>query len=79
MEQTHVGVAAPEVWWYQEKRRRGCAGLYVRTWFQKRFTLFEPMTNEEQTEAERSEAGPRRVPPGQRISKAEFIAGGKTT
>lgn len=74
-EQTQTGVGMPEMWWYQEKRRRGCAGLYVRTWFEKRFTVFSPMSAEEQTEGERAEAGARKVPPGQRISKAQFLQG----
>jgi replicative DNA helicase len=75
-DQTPAGVSTPEMWWYQEKRRRGCAGIYVRTWFEKRFTVFEPMGAAEQTEGERAEAGARKVPPGQRISKAQFMQGG---
>lgn len=75
-EQFQAGVTTPEMWWYQEKRRRGCAGIFVRTWFEKRFTVFTPMSSEEQTDAERAEAGSRKVPAGQRISKEQFIRGG---
>ena len=77
-EQFQAGVNTPEMWWYQEKRRRGCAGIFVRTWFEKRFTVFTPMGNEEQTEAERAEAVNRKIPSGQRVSKEQFLGGGES-
>lgn len=74
-DQTVAGVTRPEMWWYQEKRRRGCAGIYVRTWFEKRFTRFVAMNPEERTASERAEIGARKVLPGQRVSKADFKRG----
>jgi replicative DNA helicase len=74
-DQTAAGTSMPEVWWYQEKRRRGCAGLFVRCWFQKRFTRFVEMGAEDESEAERQAAGARVVPKGQRISKDQFKKG----
>jgi replicative DNA helicase len=54
----------PEIWWFQEKRRRGgCAS--VRCWFQKRFTRFVEIGRNESDaadEAEQIRAG--RVPKG---------------
>jgi replicative DNA helicase len=39
VDQRSPTVLKPEVWWYQEKRRRGGVGI-VRTWFEKRYTRF---------------------------------------
>lgn len=71
-EQTAAGTSEPEVWWYQEKRRRGCAGVFVRCWFQKRYTRFVAVNDAEVATAERAEAAPAVVPPGQRVSKSQF-------
>jgi replicative DNA helicase len=75
-EQVTKGTPTPEVWWYQDKRRRGCAGIFVRCWFQKRFTRFVEMSSEDETEAEKKSVGVHVVPRGQRISKNEFKQGG---
>lgn len=74
-EQVAKGIGTPEVWWYQEKRRRGCAGLFARCWFQKRFTRFVEMGAEDETEAEKKAVGAQVVPKGQRISKEQFKRG----
>jgi replicative DNA helicase len=74
-EQVAAGIGTPEIWWYQEKRRRGCAGLFVRCWFQKRFTRFVEMGAEDETEGERKATAAQAVPKGQRISKLDFKKG----
>lgn len=38
-DQRNPQVLKPEVWWFQEKRRRGGVGV-VRCWFEKRYTRF---------------------------------------
>lgn len=71
-EQVAAGTSEPEVWWYQEKRRRGCAGSFVRCWFQKRYTRFVACGEEEIAAADREAAAPAVVPPGQRLSKSQW-------
>jgi replicative DNA helicase len=74
-EQVAAGISTPEVWWYQEKRRRGCAGLFTRCWFEKRFTRFAEMGSDDETEGERKAAAPQVVPKGQRMTKDQFKRG----
>lgn len=57
-------VLKPEVWWYQEKRRRGGTGA-VRCWFEKRFTRFVQVGRAEAESADREDdISGGHVPPG---------------
>jgi replicative DNA helicase len=57
-------VLKPEVWWYQEKRRRGGIGI-VRCWFEKRYTRFVQVSRNEADSADEADAaGAGLVPPG---------------
>lgn len=72
-EQTSPATLRPEVWWFQEKRRRGGIQI-VRTWFEKQYTRFVAIGQEEMTGSNKGPVpSPKDLPPGRRISKAEFM------
>lgn len=64
VDQRSPHVLKPEVWWYQEKRRRG--GVYgVRCWFEKRYTRFIEVARADAEAAEAADAAAGgSVPPG---------------
>jgi replicative DNA helicase len=71
-EQHGPDVTSPELWWFQEKRRRGGRGI-VRMRFQKNYVRFVEIGAEEQEAAERAEmAATKVVPPKRMMRKSEF-------
>lgn len=64
--QTEPGLTKLEVWWHQEKRRKGLTG-YTKTWFEKSFVRFMPLGHKQPVGAA-AEPKPR---PG-KVSKSEF-------
>jgi replicative DNA helicase len=63
----------PEIWWYQEKRRRGGVKI-VRMWFEKAFTRFAALSDADLAHAATVEAQQTgSVPRGQKVSKEQFV------
>lgn len=71
-EQVAPGTPRPEIWWFQEKRRRGAAGQHVRFWFEKRSVRFVEASAAEEADGERATLPAAVVPKGQRVSAREF-------
>lgn len=70
-DQRAPGIMKPEVWWFQEKRRRGGVG-YVRCWFEKRFTRFvEVGRHEAEAADEAQQSAMGHISPGG-IDKSKF-------
>ncbi len=64
VDQRSPTVLKPEVWWYQEKRRRGGVGI-VRCWFEKRHLRFVEVDRRQADAADqREEAAGGHVPEG---------------
>lgn len=64
-------VLKPEVWWYQEKRRRGGIGV-VRCWFEKRFTRFVQVSHVEAEAADAAEENAGGHVPTGGVDKSEW-------
>lgn len=62
-DQRSPSMLQPEVWWYQEKRRRGGIGI-VRCWFEKRFTRFKEVAKADSDAADQNESSTGHVPAG---------------
>lgn len=61
----------PEVWWFQEKRRRGGVGV-VRCWFEKRYTRFVQVARHETEAAEDREQTAGGHVPASGMDKNQF-------
>jgi replicative DNA helicase len=73
-DQTGTEVISPEVWWFQEKRRRGGRGI-VRMRFQKAYVRFVEIGAEEEAQAERVKFEQTKVvPKKQMMRKTEFTS-----
>ena len=70
-DQRSTACLQPEVWWVQDKRRRGGVNS-VRCWFKKRFTRFEQIGRHETDEAEAREAVSRGIVPSGGVNKADW-------
>lgn len=70
-DQRSPAILQPEVWWVQDKRRRGGVNS-IRCWFRKRFTRFEQIGRHETDEAEARAAVGRGVVPAGGVSKADW-------
>lgn len=71
-DQTGPDVNSPEVWWFQEKRRRGGRGI-VRCRFQKAYVRFVPIGEEEERAGERVQMETTKVIPKKAMfSKSQF-------
>lgn len=76
VDQTSPACRRPEIWWFQEKRRRGGIEI-VRMWLEKCYTLFEAIGERDlQLEAIGEASASGRVPTGQRVRKDEYLGGG---
>lgn len=64
----------PEVWWYQEKRRRGGVGV-VRCWFEKRYTRFRQFERAESEAADAAQAAAAGTVPPDGMDKNKFREG----
>jgi len=75
-DQTSPSTLRPEVWWFQEKRRRGGIQI-VRTWFEKQYTRFVAIGQEEITAGEKAAAAAAKTMPSPgRMTKADFMRSG---
>ena len=70
-DQSDGNAATPESWIVQDKRRNGVRGI-CRTWFQKQFGRFREIGGDEAAGGSPRPAGPAPIPPGKRVSKADF-------
>lgn len=75
-DQRAPSVLKPELWWFQEKRRRGGVGI-VRCWFEKRYTRFVQVARKEADAADAAEeSASGHVPPGG-MEKKDFKKGSR--
>lgn len=72
VDQTVPGVAMPEVWIYQEKRRSGGV-VSVRTWFEKRYTRFVELSRSDLAAAAGAESAPAAVSKDAPMSKQDWM------
>lgn len=70
-DQRSPSILQPEVWWFQEKRRRGGIG-YVRCWFQKRFTRFVEVGRHEAEQADQADETAYGHVPSGGMDKSKF-------
>lgn len=70
-------VLKPEVWWFQEKRRRGGVGC-VRCWFEKRYTRFIEVARAESDAADKAEESASGHVPEGGMDKGDFKKGRRT-
>lgn len=71
VDQRSPAILKPEVWWFQEKRRRGGVGI-VRCWFEKKYTRFIEVAHAEAALADAAEeSAGGQVPPGG-MNKSDF-------
>lgn len=71
VDQRSKQVLKPEVWWYQEKRRRGGIGV-VRCWFEKRFTKFIEVARPEADAADAADESAGGHVPSGGMDKADW-------
>lgn len=71
VDQRNPQVLKPEVWWYQEKRRRGGVGV-VRCWFEKRYTRFIEVARVESDAADAAQDAAAGTVPAGGMDKEEF-------
>lgn len=71
VEQRMPSALKPEVWWYQEKRRRGGVAI-TRCWFEKRYTRFVEVLRHEADKADVAEQASTGSIPSGGLGKNEF-------
>lgn len=74
VDQRSPTVLKPELWWFQEKRRRGGIGI-VRCWFEKRYTRFVEVARNESKMAEDADGARAGIVPPGGMDKNEFKRG----
>lgn len=73
-DQRAPSILKPEVWWFQEKRRRGGVAV-VRCWFEKRYTRFVEVARKEADAADQAEELAGGHVPAGGMDKGEFKRG----
>lgn len=72
-DQTNPATLRPEVWWFQEKRRRGGIQI-VRTWFEKQYTRFVALGREDMDAAAKAEVtASGAIPKGVKVPKGDLV------
>lgn len=75
-DQRAPSVLKPELWWFQEKRKRGGVGVQ-RCWFEKKYTRFVPVDRREADAADAAEESAMGHVPEGGMDKGDFKRGRK--